>query len=195
MLLIKRCYLFVILFIPSIVVGQNVPQEQVYNFANEVLIIVQGTDQNFIYQSDQFAGRYDKNDNLFEFILPVTSLYSLDEAIDIKVIRDILLVNKGQPILKLTASFNDPLINVQDFNSPQEVLLDGWLTFNEERYNIPVVMSLYFVNDMLYYKLRTEIDMYELDWRMPVHYRKFLTGKLMIQVTDGKWRNFNIERR
>lgn len=192
---IRRCYLFIILFIPYLAAGQNVPQEEVYNFANETLIIIQGTDRNFTYQSDKFAGRYDKNQNFFEFILPATSVYSLDEANDIEVARNILLINKGQPVLNLTASFNDPLINVEDFKSPQEVLLDGWLTFNEQRYNIPVVMSLYFLNGVLFYKLRTEIDMYELNWRMPVHYRKFLTGKLMIQVNDGQWRNFNVQRR
>lgn len=187
---IKSYILGILLLFPFHIHGQVLPQNQVYNVANEVVIKIHGTDRNFVFQSDNFAGRYDKEQNFFEFNLPVLSVYPLDETNDISIVRDLLLINKGQPVVNITASFTDPLINIKDFNSPKEVVLDGWVTIADKKYNVPVVMSLFYNNDILFYKLMTEIDMYQLNWRIPQHYRSFLTGILHIQVNDGKWRNF-----
>jgi hypothetical protein len=187
-----KSYIFIcFLLLPLFVKAQNLPQNQVFNAANEVVLKIFGTDKNFDFRSDKFAGRYDNEQSSFEFILPVLSVYPLDETNDLNLVRDLFLVNKGQPVINLTASFKDPLTNVKDFKSPQELVLDGWLTIADRRYNIPVVMSLFYNNDILFYKLRTEIDMYQLNWSMPAHYRTFLTGMLQIQVNDGRWKNFH----
>ncbi len=187
-----KSYIFIcFLLSPLLVKAQNLPQNQVFNAANEVVLKIFGTDKNFDFRSDKFAGRYDNEQSSFEFILPVLSVYPLDETNDLNLVRDLFLVNKGQPVINLTASFKDPLTNVKDFKSPQELVLDGWLTIADRRYNIPVVMSLFYNNDILFYKLRTEIDMYQLNWSMPAHYRTFLTGMLQIQVNDGRWKNFH----
>jgi len=195
MTFIKRYVICIILHLPLLAIGQNLPQNQIYNVANEVSLKIFGIDRNYNFISEKFAGRYDKNQRFFEFILPIQSVFPIDGTHDVSIVRDLFVINKGQPVINLTVSFMDPLVSLEEFNSPQELILDGWLTIADRKYNIPVVMSLYYSNEVLFYKLRTEIDMYKLSWNMPEHYRTFLTGIMQIQVNDGKWRDFQTHLR
>ncbi|MDQ3394666.1 MAG: hypothetical protein M3512_11225, partial [Bacteroidota bacterium] len=171
--------------------GQNMAQNQVFLASNEVFIKIFATDKNYDFRSEKFAGRFDENQNFFEFNLPLNSVAPLESPNDITVFKDLFMVNLGNHVINLTASFQDPLTNIKDFNSPQEFVMDGWLTVADKRYNVPVIMSLFYNNDVLFYRMRTEVDMYTLKWPMPVHYQKFLTGMLQIQVNDGQWRDLN----
>lgn len=74
MLYFKQFFFIICTTLSICVHGQNNAREQVFNAGNEVVLKIFGTQKNFDFRSDKFAGRYDNDQKLFEFILPVLSI-------------------------------------------------------------------------------------------------------------------------
>ena len=181
-------FLIFILF-PYLAVAQQTQQQKVFDASNEVILKLIGIDKDYDFRSNRFAGRYDQAQRRFEFIIPTISVYSLNDPADLSVFQDLFLVNSVDPNIYVTADFRENLVDMREFRSPTEMVLDGLLTIYNRHYNIPVTMSLYYNNDVLYYKLRMDLDMFHLNWKIPQHHRAFLTGIMQIEVTDGRWSN------
>lgn len=158
---------------------------------NEVVFSLLGMNKDYVYRSKNLAGRYDKDNKQFVFILPVHSLQSTDEIEDITIVNELLRSNRVNQNIYVTARFDENLVDVKEFKSPTEVILDGFITIANRNYSLPVRMSLFYNNDVLFYKLNLELDYFKSKWLVPAHQRNFLTGILQLQVVDGKWRNFS----
>ncbi|CAN5363287.1 hypothetical protein BH23BAC1_BH23BAC1_20100 [soil metagenome] len=182
-------YIIILIFLPFLAIAQHPQQQRFFDASNEVVLKLVGFDKDYDFRSDQFAGRFDQAQRRFEFIIPAISVYPLNDPADLSVFQDIFLANTVDPNIYVTADFRENLVDMREFKSPTEMVLDGMLTIYNRHYNIPVVMSLFYSNEVLYYKLRMDLDLFHLNWSIPPHHRSFLTGIMQIQVTDGKWSN------
>jgi hypothetical protein len=187
----KSILLYILIFLmgPCLVMAQQPHHQKVFDASNEVILKLVGIDKDYDFRSNRFAGRYDQAQRRFEFIIPALSVYPLNDPADLNVFQDLFLINQVDPNIYVSADFQENLVDVRGFTSPTELVLDGLVTVYNRHYNIPVVMSLFYSNNVLYYKLRMDLDMFHLNWQIPPHQRTFLTGIMQIQVTDGKWSN------
>lgn len=189
----KKIYIIflVILLIPGLSIAQQTQQQKIFEASNEVVLKLIGIDKDYDFRSNRFAGRFDQAQRRFEFVIPAISVYPLNDPADLSIFQDLFLASTVDPNIYVTADFRENLVDMREFKSPTEMVLDGMLTIYNRHYNIPVVMSLLYSNNVLYYKLRMDLDMFHLNWRIPQHHRAFLTGIMQIQVTDGRWSNLN----
>lgn len=189
----KKIYIIclVILLIPGLSIAQQTQQQKIFEASNEVVLKLIGIDKDYDFRSNRFAGRFDQAQKRFEFVIPAISVYPLNDPADLSIFQDLFLASTVDPNIYVTADFRENLVDMREFKSPTEMVLDGMLTIYNRHYNIPVVMSLLYSNNVLYYKLRMDLDMFHLNWRIPQHHRAFLTGIMQIQVNDGRWSNLN----
>lgn len=164
----------------------NAQIDKTFTGNNEGIFQIMGTEQPYNFVSNNFHTRMDKDRQQIEVILPIESLKPADDPLHMEILQDIF----PPPFVTqfyLTATFDREIISTEDFSQPVKLVLDGVLTFKKEQIHLPVEVSIFSINETLFYNMSTQFDLGLLDRNYEGRYEEIITGEFLIVLNDARW--------
>lgn len=167
------------------VFGQEI-RDKTFIGNNEGLLQIKGTKQHYEFISQEVSARIDINENLMEFIIPLKSFAPVEDLEHQRILNDIFSSPFRLP-LYLTATFDEEVVRRENFTQPVNVVLNGTLSLYEEHFQVPVEVSIYAVDETVFYNMVTRFDLSLLGRDYDGIYKDIITGEFMIIVNDAQW--------
>ncbi|MGK7397649.1 MAG: hypothetical protein ACNS62_23955 [Candidatus Cyclobacteriaceae bacterium M3_2C_046] len=181
-------YIVIVIFLFSSPLFCN-SQNIIYDGSDNVNIILDGYQNNFEYQSEEFMAQFDRDKKQFEFIIPLNSIEPADKDARIELIHNLFRPHIFEKI-KITTYLPKNLLSLKDFRDPQKYELDAMLSLFGSEFEAPLVLSLLSSQNALFYNLRVNVDLNKYQVVIPEAYQDYLTGIVSFTVTDAHWVNF-----
>lgn len=180
--------IFVVFFIGLLcnsVVGQDI-SSKTFIGNNEGILQIKGTKQQYEFISQEVSARLDLNENLMEFIIPLKSFLAVEEPEHQKILSDVFSSPYQLP-LYLTATFDEEVVRREDFTQPLNIVLNGTLSLYEEHFQVPVEVSIYAVDETVFYNMVTRFDLSLLGRNYDGIYKEIITGEFLLIVNEAQW--------
>lgn len=153
---------------------------------NEGILQINGTTQHYEFVSQEVSARIDINENLMEFIIPLKSFVPVENLEHQRILNDVFSSPFRLP-LYLTATFDEEAFRRDNFTQPMNIVLNGTLSLYEEQFQVPVEVSIYAVDETVFYNMVTRFDLSLLGRNYDGIYKEIITGEFMIIVNDAQW--------
>lgn len=153
---------------------------------NEGILQIKGTKQHYEFISQEVSARLDINENLMEFIIPLQSFMAVEEPEHQKILSDVFSSPYELP-LYLTATFDEDVVRRENFTQPLNIVLNGTLSLYEEHFQVPVEVSIYAVEEIIFYNMVTRFDLGLLGRKYNGIFKEIITGEFMLIVNEAQW--------
>ena len=173
----------VVLFISS---PCNAQVDKSFTGNNEGIFQIMGNEQPYNFLSNDIQTRLDKDRRQIEVILPIKSLEPADDPLHMEILHDVF-PPRFVTQFYLTANFDREIISTEDFSQPVNLKLDGVLTFEEEQVYLPVEISIFSVDETIFYNMTARFDLDLLDRNYEGKYKEIITGEFLMVVNDARW--------
>lgn len=161
--------------------------EETFIGNNEGVLQIEGTEQQYEYQSNIISARIDKDESTMEFIFPLNSFSPVDsDPVHEQIFNDIF-ASPFPLLIYMTVPFDKEALSAEDFSQPVDLVLNGVLTFRDESIQLPVEVSLFSVDENIFYNVASRFSLDDLDKPYDGIYKEIITGQFVIIINDAKW--------
>lgn len=158
--------------------------------ANQISIIINNPQEKYEFLSEQFWSNFDRESAKFEFYLPLESIYTTDSLLGSQLIREIFQPGANSR-MKLEFNIEEQSVkNLRSLNNTEHFRLDGILTINEDRFEVPLQLWLYSSGNALFYSLQFSLNIERITPLVSAEYQHLMDEELDFVVDDGKWNDF-----
>lgn len=165
------------------------PQDLTYTGANAVNLILEGEQNDQIYQSDQMTAAYGRDKNTLVFSIPSATFMPFENSGNPALIHRLLRPD-AYPAITIRVPLGDNAYNRAVFQDGKTYERDARIDLLGYNYEAPILITLLSSSESLFFNFRMELDINTLGPVISGEVMDYITGRLIFVAKEGVWTDF-----